>query len=123
MEAEGLVPGHIVHFYVDRKLFGKVFYKVHRAIDKPIVFVGGKNHRKYNHDMASCAFLASKTYSGDPRAVQSAYVHILTDQICTNSPYFKKMLEQMAYADKARRKQARKNASQQKTPKVVRRIQ
>jgi hypothetical protein len=107
------VPGHIVHYYVDRQLFGKVFYKVHRAIDLPVIFAG-RAHRRYNHDMVTATYIAKQTYPADERAVESAYAHILVDQLCTENPVFKKLLEQLAYAECARRKRARKSKMKEK---------
>ena len=98
------MPAHKIHFYLDRMLFGKVYYKIHRAIDKPWR-VFGRNHRVYFHDPWSVELIARKFYPFDQNALDSALYHIQLDQMCTNDPAFKHQLE--LFADRAIRRRKR----------------
>jgi hypothetical protein len=101
------MPGWGVHAYADRVCFGKSYYKIHREIDWPYKFLG-KDHRKFFHDPLSAPIIAEKCYPGDPNAVEAAYLHILLDQLCSNNPEYRKLLEKLVLLDKRSRRRKEK---------------
>jgi len=107
------VPGHRVHAYADRQFFGKVYWKMHREMDWPVFYVH-KNHRSFFHDILSVYAIAQKFYPGDPRAVESGFLHIQTDEACTRNPVYRAQLELLANADVRKRKRQCKKKSKQK---------
>jgi hypothetical protein len=72
------MPSLRVHAFVDRTLFGKSYYKIHRRLDKPVKYLG-HGHRVLFHDFPSACLIAEKCYPGDPNAVRVACEHILLD--------------------------------------------
>jgi hypothetical protein len=106
---EGIdVPGWRVHVYLDRKFFGKSYWKVHQKMDEPYLFLGRK-HRVLFHDPLSALAIAQTYYPGDTNAVKAANFHILVDRICTGNPSLKTMFEGFEMIErKKRRKKERK---------------
>jgi hypothetical protein len=103
------MPGHKVHAYLDRQLFGKVYWKLHRKMDVAVFWLG-KKHRALYHDPITAVYIAMTCYPNDPNAEEAAFTHILLDEFCTAYPGWKKLLEQLAYADaKRRRRERQKN--------------
>jgi hypothetical protein len=86
------LPGHRVHLYLDRLLFGRSYYKVHRKMDYAWYYLR-RGHRCFGHDPISAIAIAAESYPGDYNAVQAALFHIELDKLCTADPQFKKMLE------------------------------
>ena len=89
------MPGHRVHSYVDRQLFGKAYWKLHRKMDVAVFWLG-KGHRVLYHDPLTAGCIAKTCYPNDPNAEEAAYTHILLDDFCTAYPAWKKLLEQLA---------------------------
>jgi len=100
------VPGHRVHCYVDRVLFGKTYWRLHRQMDCAVFWLG-KNHRRLYHDIPTAVFIAKTLYPSDPNNEEAAFTHIWLDTFCTAYPIWKMFLEQLAYADARRRKRER----------------
>jgi hypothetical protein len=100
-----LAPGLRVHAFVDRTLFGKSYYKIHRRLDEPYKILG-RGHRVLFHDFPTAYLVAQECYPGDPNAVLAAYEHILLDEECSADPEYKKHLEKLAILN--RRKKRRK---------------
>jgi len=100
------LPGHRVHCFVDRMLFGKTYWKLHRHMDCAVFWLG-KNHRRLYHDFATAVIIAKTLYPSDPNNEEAAYTHILLDNFCTAYPVWKTVLEQLAYADARRRRRER----------------
>jgi hypothetical protein len=111
------MPGHRVHCYVDRLLFGKSYWRLHRALDKPVIFLG-KRHRVLFHDGFSSAVIAQRLYPGDPRAVEAALVHVQLDNFCSSNPDFAKTLKLFAEYDANQRRTARRK-TRSKRPKTA----
>ena len=107
------MPGHIVHFYVDRACFGKVYYRVHRDMDSAYQYFRGK-HRIFFHDVASACAIAANNYPGDRNAVSSALLHIEIDRLCSADPFFHRQLWLLAKEDAIKRKQAKKRNTRPK---------
>jgi len=123
MDRRCFLPGHKTHCYIDRMLFGRSFWKLHRAIDKPYLFMGRK-HRALFHDGLSSVLIARDLYPGDPQAEEAAIVHCQIDMLCSNDPIFKKQLEILADLETAQRRKAKaakgsrkRKAKSQRKPK------
>ena len=97
------MPSHKVHCLFDRVMFGKSYRRLHEAIDKPVAVLGRK-HRIFFHDGFSAVEIARKVFPYDPVAEEAAAVHIWLDNECTQNPYYKKQLEQLADMDAQNRK-------------------
>ena len=82
------LPGHDVHFFVDRVCFGKVYRRMHREMDWPVYYVK-RNHRRYFHDPASVYLIASRCYPGDQNAITSGFMHLQIDKTCTRDPAYR----------------------------------
>jgi hypothetical protein len=100
------VPGWRVHAFVDRTLFGKSYYKIHRRLDEPFLYLG-RVHRLLFHDFTTAYFVALDCYPGDPNAVLAAYEHILLDEQCSADPEYKKLLENLASLSRTKKKRKR----------------
>jgi hypothetical protein len=85
-------------------------------MDEPVVFLG-KKHRVLFHDVPSAYLIAKECYPGDPDAVASALLHILTDHQCSEDPYYRKFLEQMEMLDRKKRTPKRKRKKTKRAPK------
>ena len=112
-------PGHRVHAYVDRQLFGKAYWKIHRKMDEPVLYLG-KNHRELFHDYPTACGIADSCYPGDPNSRNAAMLHIELDEMCTRDPEYKLYLEALANQDARQRKQAKKKRYKKRdsAPKV-----
>ena len=83
----------------------KSYWRLHRALDKPVFFLGSR-HRVLFHDVSSALAIAEGTYPADDNAKAAALLHIQLDNMCTTNPLFKKQLE--TYAKLFERKKRRK---------------
>jgi hypothetical protein len=101
------MPSHKVHAYVDRMLFGRVYWKVHRQIDSAYPYLGGR-HRIFWHDPISAMAIAAEAYPGNPNAVSAAICHIQLDNMCSADPVFEKQLEALAIVDAKKRRSSRR---------------
>jgi hypothetical protein len=97
------VPSHLVHAYVDRLCFGKVYWQVHRLMDSAYPISRGR-HRVFWHDPQSAIAIAMDRYSGDENAILSALLHIQIDTACSANPYLKIYLEMLASENEAQKK-------------------
>jgi hypothetical protein len=107
------VPSHKVHCFVDRTLFGKSYWRLHRQIDMPYLFLG-RRHRVLFHDPVTAVAIARKLYPSDPRAEEAALVHIQLDMVCSSDRFFAQWLEILAEKDVRERKNARKKKAKPK---------
>lgn len=111
------MPGHRIHRFSDRELYGKTYPRIHIRVDLPYLFLGSK-HRVLFHDPVSAAFIAKASYPLDPNAINSGLSHILLDQLCSADPAFKNRLEFLANREMRKRAQIRKeNTSRTKKRK------
>lgn len=110
------LPKHYVHHFIDRVWLGKAYPKVHRKMDRPFLFFG-KQHRELFHDFPTAYFIAREEYPEDPRAIQSAYLHIYYDELCTWDPEYGKYLEKLAKLDRQKRKASKKKRKKRKPKK------
>lgn len=101
------MPDHQVHCFVDRKMFGKSYRKLHQAIDKPYVILK-QRHRVMFHDPFSCLTLARHLYPYDPTAEEAALLHVELDNMCSRDPFVHKQLILLARQDSRNRKRSRK---------------
>jgi hypothetical protein len=101
------MPSHRAHAYVDRMLFGRAYWKVHRQIDSAYPYLRGR-HRIFWHDPISAAAIAADAYPGDANAVSAAMIHIQVDNMCSADPQFRKQLEAHARADARKRRSSRR---------------
>ena len=109
------MPSHKVHAYLDRMYFGKVYWKVHRAMDWPAFYVK-RDHRIYFHDVPSVYLIAKQYYPGDPNAIDSGLLHLKIDYDCTMNPDNRAQLEFFAELDGKKRKK-QKTRGRQPIPK------
>ena len=110
------MPGHRTHAYIDWELFQKSYWRLHRNVDMPYLFLGRK-HRVFFHDGASTIAIARQLYPNDPLAEQAAIVHCQLDTLCTADPLFKKQLDFLANLDARKRREAKKTGAQRKKTK------
>jgi hypothetical protein len=101
------MPSYLVHRKVSAEIFGKSYYRIHRAIDSAYIVLG-RQHRRYYHDNFSAIGFARYFYPGDERALQAAKFHLQLDEMCSADPAFRKWLESWA------RKQVKKRRSSKK---------
>jgi hypothetical protein len=67
----------------------------------------GQRHRVLFHNSLDAMIIAQVQYPGDPNAVLAALVHIELDEMCSNDPYFKRMLKLYADAEKRQKRKTR----------------
>ena len=108
------MPGHQVHRFGDRMMFGRSFWRLHVALDKPYL-VFGRRHRMFFHDPGSAVLIARKIYPGDTQAEASALLHLEFDNMCTADPNLKKRLEVLAKKYYKNRRQSQKSKKKKKT--------
>lgn len=87
------MPKRSVHMSIDRMLFRKAFPMVHKILDRNVRELG-PTHRRCTHNQANAA-LVLLACGGDPDALASAEVHLLTDAV---SSELKKMLRRSLHA-------------------------
>ena len=115
------MPSHLIHFYVDRLFFGKVYYRIHRQMDSAYQYFGGA-HRVFWHDPISAYAIAANEYPGDRNAISSALLHIQIDQECSADPVFHRQLNFLAEEDAQKRKhnkKRKKKTARTKKPKPL----
>jgi hypothetical protein len=100
------VPNHKIHCYVDRLLFGKSYWRLHKQLDKPALLLG-KRHRVLFHDGLTSMVIALELYPNDRRAMEAALVHIQLDKLCSSNPFFAKQLGYFAEKDSRRGRKLR----------------
>jgi hypothetical protein len=88
-------------------LFGKSYWRLHRQIDMPVLFLG-KKHRVLFHDFFTPVVIAQRLYPGDPMAEEAALVHVQIDSLCSSDPFFKRQLEFFAEQEAKERRSSRK---------------
>src|SRR5690242_18201582 len=93
-----------MHF--SRKMFGKDFKAVHKAMDSPAKRFGPR-HRRFFHTYAQAASLASMV-SKDPDAPRAAMWHVWLDEKCSADPYYESYVELRAKLDSRNRRLRRK---------------
>lgn len=103
-----IIPGHDIHVFVDRTLFGKAYWRIHREMDWPYGFFG-RRHRVLFHDPLTAIAIARSCYPGDENAVLAALAHIEIDNLCSANPFFKRQLKLFAKAAKKKRKRTKKS--------------
>lgn len=111
------MPSLRVHVYVDRKLFGKAYYKVHRGIDSAYPYFGGQ-HRRFGHDHLTAIAIAREAYPGDPNAVNAALMHLDLDRMCSADPSLRLYLETLAEAGSKRKHPRRKKGKKPVSPEL-----
>jgi len=111
------MPSHKIHCYVDRVLFGKSYWRLHRQIDMPFLFLG-KKHRVLFHDFFTPVAIAQKLYPDDPRAEESALVHVEIDLLCSSNALFKMQLEYFVEQDAKKRRSSRKKKAKSRRRKA-----
>ena len=94
------MPSLRAHRYIDYLYLNKSYWKIHRAMDKPVKYLG-RSHRVLFHDVISAVAIARYFYPGDPDAETAALLHIEFDTLCTADPDFKRELERNAKLFKA----------------------
>jgi hypothetical protein len=110
-----MMPGWRVHKYVDVVFFGKSYSKIHRKMDEPVLFLG-KRHRVLFHDAPAAALIAKQSYPDDPHAIEAAYLHILTDQLCTADLAYKKFLTTLALLNRPKKRRKMKKTKEKEDP-------
>ena len=104
------MPSHRIHTYMDWQVFGRSYWRLHRAIDKPYL-VFGRNHRIFFHDFPSAISVARNYFPGDTQAEHAAVLHVHIDNMCSQDRFYKGRLEILAnsfYRTKRRRKKQKK---------------
>ena len=97
------MPGREVHAYVDKLLFGRSYWRIHREMDRPYKYLG-KSHRILFHDPVLAYMIAGKQYPDDVTAIAAAQCHIALDNLCTRNPGFKRILIGFAKRDRKKKK-------------------
>jgi len=88
------LPEHKLHRYFDEILLGKSYSEVHRAIDRPYVFLRGKHRRIFHTPKEAC--VVASLASPDPQAGLAGFLHVWLDKKCSKDKNFKKLLQLMA---------------------------
>jgi hypothetical protein len=104
------LPHPRVHSYLDRRNYGKAYWKIHKELDK-LTKKHGRYHRTYGHDLLSAVEIARKLYPNDPYAIMAAQDHIIIDEICSRDPEFRltlEMLEKLDAIQRSRHKRSRR---------------
>jgi len=89
------MPSHKIHTYMDWQLFGRSYWRLHRAIDKPYL-VFGRRHRIFFHDFPSAVGVARILFPGNYQAEEAAMFHVHLDNMCSQDRFFKRKLEILA---------------------------
>ena len=113
------MPSHLVHAYLDRLFFGKVYWKVHRLMDSAYPYFRGR-HRIFWHDFQSAVAIAVDSYPNDQNAICSALLHIQTDNACSANPLLHEQLKIAAKAEAKIRRKRRKRKKQPLSPELER---
>ena len=101
------MPSHLVHSYMDRLCFGRVYWKVHRQMDSAYQYFRGR-HRIFWHDPSSACAIAANAYPGNKNAITSALLHIQTDNMFSANPFLHNQLWLLAKEDVNKRKRDKK---------------
>jgi hypothetical protein len=109
------MPSHLAHCKISIELFGKSYYKVHKAIDSA-VFVVGYGHRKYFHDDFSLLAIANQYYPGDDLAFAAAKFHVELDWMCTQNPNLKIQIEKWAKKQVSKRRKSKSKQTKSTQP-------
>jgi hypothetical protein len=109
------MPKHVAHTYLDKLFFHKKYYRIHRAIDFPWLFLGAK-HREVFHTPQE-AFVIGVMASGELEGGMAGLLHVWADRACSQNPKLKKYLEFMA---KYERKEAKKRRRWEKKMEQLR---
>jgi hypothetical protein len=110
------VPGWRVHKFLDRMFFGKSYSKIHQNMDAAVIVLGRRHRILFHNELWAYAF-AEEYYPNDFNAVYAGNLHLLVDQLCSNDPGFKKMLENMEMLER-RKKNKKKGARAKKAQKI-----
>lgn len=111
------MPGLQIHAYVDKLLFGRSYWRVHREMDRPYRYLG-KYHRVLFHDPAFAYMIARKQYPNDSNAVAAAQSHIVLDNVCTAYPAYKTYLEKMEMLKRRNRRKSTKRRTEKHDPTI-----
>jgi hypothetical protein len=101
---EAYMPSLKIHCFWDRQLFGRSFWRLHKALDKPYLVLGLK-HRIIFHDGWSATEVAKKIYPNDPVACEAAVAHVLLDEQCSHDKRFHEFMKEMYKIDAKNRRQ------------------
>jgi hypothetical protein len=74
------MPAHELHLIIDMRILGRKYPQVHQFMDQ-FQKALQSNHRMYYHDMNTV--MGILRFTGDPYAAESAYLHILLDDLGT----------------------------------------
>lgn len=99
-------------------MFGRSYWKLHEAIDKPYIFLRQK-HRVLFHDALSVLAIAEHYYPHDKKAQQAALFHIQLDTMCSSNPLYRQQLEFLAEQDSKKRKHVKKRRNKRRQEPVV----
>jgi len=110
-----MLPSWRIHSFIDKMLFGKSYWKIHRKMDEPFKYFG-RGHRVLFHDPVTACAIAENYYPGDPNAVLSALFHIQCDELCSADPEYRKFLERMEILSHKKRKRRK---GKRKTKRVL----
>ena len=89
------MPPHRVHCFMDRMFFNRSYWRLHKIIDRPYVFLR-RGHRRYFHDLPSALAIAQNYFPGDSNAQWAAWMHLELDFLCSENPDLLRMLKVMA---------------------------
>lgn len=107
---------------MDWQLFGRSYWRLHRAIDKPYL-VFGRRHRIFFHDFPSAVGVARILFPGNYQAEEAAMFHVHLDNMCSQDRFFKRKLEILAnsyYRNKRKRGKNREKAKRSvRKPKEI----
>jgi len=107
------MPSHKIHTYMDWQLFGRSYWRLHRAIDKPYL-VFGRRHRIFFHDFPSAVGVARILFPGNYQAEEAAMFHVHLDNMCSQDRFFKRKLEILANSYYRNKRKSGKNREKAK---------
>jgi hypothetical protein len=120
------MPSHRLHRYFSKFWLGRPYGEVHRAIDRPYLYLG-RAHRRVFHTPIE-AYTIGSMASSEPRAGEAGIWHIWLDKACSKDKTFKKWLDTAEKADRElertlnlmRRIQKRKQKAQKRRRRQTR---
>jgi len=84
-------------------------------MDEPVLFLG-RHHRVLFHDAAAAVLIATQCYPDDPAAIEAAYLHILTDELCSADSNYKKSLTALALLNRPKKGKKMKKSKEKEDP-------
>ena len=111
------MPSQLVHCKVSRELFGKSFYRIHKAVDSGYFFKGAQHRNFYPHNYAWAIVISKNFYPNDPKALVAANFHFQLDEMCSQNPKLHEQLKRWAKSKVKKRMHRKKRKKKEPMPR------